>query len=93
MKFSIIATALAGISLLSTSAAAETPVERGEYLVQGPAGCGNCHTPLGPNGPVMDQDLGGRLVEKNEAFTAYAPNITPGGPSASWTDAELGRRG
>ncbi|MFN3936298.1 MAG: c-type cytochrome [Gemmobacter sp.] len=70
-------------------AGAETAVERGEYLVQGPAGCGNCHTPLGPEGFVWDQDLGGRLVEENEMFAAYAPNITPGGRVAEWSDAEL----
>lgn len=77
--------------VLATAAFAETPVERGEYLVEGPMGCGNCHTPFGPNGPAMDQHLGGRLVEDNEMFTAYAMNITPGGTPASWTDAELGR--
>ena len=49
-------------------------VERGEYLVTGPAGCGNCHTPLGAEGPDFSKALGGRLVDKNPAFTAYAPN-------------------
>lgn len=66
-------------------------VERGEYLVTGPAGCGNCHTPFGPQGPLMEQALGGRLVEKTEAFTAYAPNITPAGRIADWSDEELAR--
>ncbi len=81
-----------GVLVLSVvSAAAETPEERGAYLVQGPAGCGNCHTPLGPEGPVWSMDLGGRLVEDSPAFTAYAPNITPGGPIADWSDAELAR--
>lgn len=31
--------------LLSEIAVAETPSERGAYLVRGIAGCGNCHTP------------------------------------------------
>jgi len=66
-------------------------VERGEYLVQGPAGCGNCHTPLGPDGFVMEQDLAGRLVEKNDQFTAIAPNITPASRVADWSDEELAR--
>lgn len=70
---------------------AETPQERGEYLVRGIAGCGNCHTPLGPTGPVEGQELAGRLVEKNEAFTAIAPNITPASRIAGWSDAELAR--
>ncbi|PRY24972.1 cytochrome c [Aliiruegeria haliotis] len=73
------------------SAQAETPEERGEYLVRGIAGCGNCHTPMGPDGPLADQELAGRLVEKTEAFTAIAPNLTPAGRIADWTDAELAR--
>lgn len=73
------------------SAHAETPLERGEYLVRGPAGCGNCHTPMGPQGFVAGQELAGRLVEDGMAFTAYAPNITPAGRIAGWTDDELAR--
>ena len=76
--------------VLSTSQAlAETLLERGEYLVRGPMGCGNCHTPLGPDGPVAGQELIGRLVDKNEAFTAIAPNITPASRIAEWSDAQL----
>lgn len=78
-------------AMACSAAQSETLVERGEYLVQGPGGCGNCHTPLGPDGPIWSQDLGGRLVEKNEAFTAYAPNITPASRIAEWSDAELAR--
>lgn len=81
----------AAMLFLLAPAHAETPVERGEYLVRGIAGCGNCHTPLGPDGFVMSQELGGRLVEDIEPFTAYAPNITPGGRVARWSDAELSR--
>ncbi|PZX54458.1 hypothetical protein LX76_02105 [Cereibacter changlensis] len=66
-------------------------LERGEYLVRGPAGCGNCHTPLGPDGPVMDQELSGRLVIELPEFTAVAPNITPASRIAEWSDAELAR--
>lgn len=75
----------------ATHAVAETPLERGEYLVRGPMGCGNCHTPLGPEGPVAGMELSGRLVEDNPAFTAWAPNITPGGPVGEWSDEDLAR--
>lgn len=85
------AQAAAALLIGAASAAAEPSVERGAHLVQGPMGCGNCHTPIGPNGFVMEQDLGGRLVEQNEAFTAIAPNITPGSRVAGWSDAELAR--
>ncbi len=75
----------------SSASMAETQLERGEYLVRGIAGCGNCHTPLGPDGFDMNLELAGRLVEQNEAFTAVAANITPAGRISGWSDAELKR--
>jgi hypothetical protein len=33
----------------------------------------------------------GRVVEESPAFTAVAPNITPAGEVAAWSDAELAR--
>ncbi|MFH5773675.1 cytochrome C [Paracoccus sp. NGMCC 1.201697] len=80
-----------GVLSAANPAAAAPSVERGEYLVQGPAGCGNCHTPIGPQGFDTSHDLSGRLVDKNPAFTAIAPNITPAGRVAGWSDAELSR--
>jgi mono/diheme cytochrome c family protein len=44
---------------------------------------------MGPEGFVPGMAQGGRLVEQNEAFTAIAPNITPGGRVAGWSDAEF----
>lgn len=75
----------------ATSAAAEPSLERGTYLVEGPAACGNCHTPLGPNGFVEGAELSGRLVDESPAFTAIAANITPAGRVAEWSDEELAR--
>lgn len=80
---------LAAMLLAAGPAVAEPSVERGEYLVQGPMGCGNCHTPLGPEGPMMEMDFAGRVVEDTPAFTAIAGNITPGGAVAGWSDAEV----
>ncbi len=88
MKSTILAVLLLGTA---TVGFAEISVERGEYLVRGPAGCGNCHTPQGPNGPDMSNELGGFLVEKNAQFEAWAANITPGGRVAGWSDTELAR--
>ncbi len=90
MKRLIAAAALAAASGVGV-AEAQPSVERGEYLVRGIAGCGNCHTPMGPQGFVMEQELAGRLVEDGPPFTAYAPNITPAGRIAEWSDAELAR--
>ena len=85
-----LALALASLVWCGT-ASAETPLERGAYLVNSVAACGNCHTPFGPNGPDMTRKLSGRLVEKNPAFDAYAPNITPDEKTGigSWTDAQI----
>lgn len=63
-------------------------IERGRYLVEGPMGCGNCHSPKGPGAA---DDLSGALVEDNPAFTAIAGNITPASHIAGWSDAELAR--
>jgi mono/diheme cytochrome c family protein len=83
--------ALAAGSLAVGSANAAPSVERGDYLVNSIAACGSCHTPLGPEGYVATQELGGRLVEETPAFTAIAPNITPAGRVKDWTDAELAK--
>ena len=70
---------------------AATPVERGAYLVQGPMGCGNCHTPMGPEGPMAGMDLAGTLILDQDGIKAYSANITPGGRVAEWSDAELAK--
>ena len=79
------------VTFSATAALAEPSLERGTYLVEGPAACGNCHTPQGPEGPIAAMYLGGMMVEKNEMFTAIAANITPGSRVADWSDAELAR--
>ena len=77
------------LPILWSSAAFPAPsVERGEYLVTGPAACGNCHTPFDEEGP-LSRPLGGGLVIDIPPFTAYASNITPAGRIADWTDDEL----
>ena len=80
----------AALCVAASIACAETPVERGEYLVRGPMSCGNCHTPQGPSGPDMTKELaGGGPVIDEAMIKAYAPNITPAGEIAGWSDAEL----
>ena len=78
--------ALVATAILSTAAFAETAVERGRYLVEGPAACGNCHSPKGPDAPP----LAGFLIREYN-FSTYAHNITPGSRIAGWTDEELAR--
>lgn len=80
------------LGVVASAAVAETQLERGEYLVRGPMGCGNCHTLQGPEGPDMSKELaGGQLIIDDEMMQAYSPNITPAGPVGQWSDAELAR--
>lgn len=83
--------ALALFGLGSAGASAAPSLERGDYLVNTIMGCGNCHTPQGPEGPIPGMELTGQLVDKSEAFTAVAANITPAGRVKDWSDAELAR--
>jgi mono/diheme cytochrome c family protein len=67
-------------------------VERGEYLVQGIAGCGNCHTPRNGDGSLIpDRQFAGAFVIDEPAFTAYAPNITPDRETGigTWSDEQI----
>ncbi len=73
------------------SAFAETLLERGEYLVRGPMGCGNCHTPMDANGFTALMELAGRVVEETAEYTAIAPNITPASRVSGWSDVELAK--
>ena len=86
IAFTLIAVAFA------TSAAAQTPIERGRYLVETIAGCGNCHTPQGPNGPLAGKTLaGGNIVHEDERITGIAANITQDRETGigAWTDDEI----
>ena len=77
---------------LAFPVAAQTPVERGKYLVESIAGCGNCHTPQGPNGPVMNRALsGGPPMVEGKLFTAQPSNLTSDRQTGlgRYTDAEL----
>lgn len=81
------------IAMVCTAMAsdAETPLERGAYLVEGPMACGNCHTPKGPEGPIADREMAGGFVIEMPEFVVHVPNISPGSRIATWSDAELAR--
>ena len=87
---------VAGAWLLAAlnCAYAETPVERGAYLVKSIMACGNCHTPRDAEGkPIEAQALSGGFTFNTPPFVATAPNITPDIETGigSWTDAEIKR--
>lgn len=79
----------------AATAAAETPVERGRYLVESIAGCGNCHTPRGPGGVfAAGKELaGGFVVVDIKEFRAIASNITSDKETGigNWTDAQIAK--
>ena len=67
-------------------------VERGKYLVNGPAACGNCHTQRGPNLlPITSKFLAGGEKITAPIFVAYSRNITPDKDTGigTWSDAQI----
>jgi len=85
--------ALGFVALVSTvtAAHAQTPVERGRYLVDTIMTCHNCHTPMGPNGPQFDKALSGGLRFNEPPFDVTASNITPDPETGvgSWSDSAI----
>lgn len=80
--------------LLASSVApafAETPVERGSYLVGSVMTCHNCHTPRGPEGLDFSRALSGGLLFDEPPFKVTGSNITPDRETGigKWSDAEL----
>ena len=63
-------------------------IERGQYLVEGPGHCGECHTPRNPiGGFVGDAWLSGAQNPEGEGVI---PNLTPGGKSISgWSASDI----
>lgn len=75
------------------SSSAQTPLDRGNYLVNGVLTCGNCHTPRGPGGVfAMDKQLSGGPQEwDTPAFKVKGANITPDRETGigNWTEAQI----
>ena len=89
MRNLVILGLVAAAGVTAGAAQAAPSAERGDYLVNTIAACGNCHTPQGPEGPMMDKALTGMVVEQTEQYTAIAPNITPAARVKDWSDAEF----
>src|ERR1700745_3663336 len=85
--------ALGLIALLSVPAAAlaQTPLDRGRYLVDTIMTCPTWPPPMGPNGPRFDKALSGGLRFDEPPFDVTASNITPDRETGigNWTDAEI----
>lgn len=68
-------------------AAADDKVKRGQFLVEGPGHCGECHTPRNALGGFQsDRWLAGG---PNPEGKGSIPDITPGGTVKSWSESDL----
>ncbi len=67
---------------------ADQKVKRGQYLVEGPGHCGECHTPRDILGGLKTAEwLGGAPNPEGKGFV---PDITPGGKDVgSWSAADI----
>ena len=71
---------------------AQTPVERGKYLVNTILTCQNCHTPKGERGaPIYERDLSSGLEFDEPPFKVTASNITQDKETGigNWSDADI----
>lgn len=62
-------------------------INRGAYLVEGPAHCGECHSPRNAFGAIRS----GKLLSGAAIDGFYAPNLTPDRETGlgSWTQADI----
>jgi mono/diheme cytochrome c family protein len=77
--------------VIGSAARADTPIERGNYLVNTIMTCGNCHSPKGPPEAVAGRDFSGGLRFDAPPFDVTAPNITPDKETGigTWSAADL----
>jgi mono/diheme cytochrome c family protein len=83
---------LAGlVATLGMANAQSALVKRGDYLVNTIMTCGNCHTPKGPQGDIMDKAFSGFLQFDEPPFKVTASNITQDKETGigNWTDAQI----
>jgi mono/diheme cytochrome c family protein len=78
-------------AVIAGAAYADTPLERGSYLVNTIMTCGNCHSPKGPPNVVAGKDFSGGLRFESPAFDVTAPNITPDKDTGigTWSAADI----
>jgi mono/diheme cytochrome c family protein len=82
-KFLMSAAACCGLAILPLRA--ETPLERGKYLVDNVGMCGDCHTPMAKGAPVESKHLKGSMLnmqpmQEVPGWRKAAPDITGGSP-------------
>ena len=92
IALSLIAALFATMCLQPATAQDAALVARGDYLVNGAAACGNCHTPRGPD-LIADQAkfLSGGRKFTSPVFVVYARNITQDKDTGigTWNEAQI----
>jgi mono/diheme cytochrome c family protein len=93
MKFRTSVLAVIVLGCFSSAASAETPTERGAYLVTTIGACGNCHSPRDAEGKVVADKMlaGGNELDVPGLGHIIIPNITPDRETGigKWTDAQI----
>src|SRR5271166_1362620 len=76
---------------IASMASAETPLERGSYLVNTIMTCGNCHSPKGSPEAIAGKDFSGGLSWDEPPFKVTASNITQDKDTGigAWSDADI----
>jgi mono/diheme cytochrome c family protein len=79
------------VAVFASAAAAQTPLERGKYLMSSIVACGNCHTQNTPQGPMPGMEFAGGTKFQEGFGISYASNITPDPETGigKWTDAQI----
>ncbi|MBX3575886.1 MAG: cytochrome c [Rhizobiaceae bacterium] len=74
--------------VVTLAADATDAARRGQYLVEGPGHCGECHTPRTfDGGPRKAEWLAGAAAAEGSGFV---PNITPGDDGiGAWSESEI----
>jgi len=95
MSKTTMAAALAAACAVAGPASAagdDALVKRGEYLVNGPAACSNCHATRAADFSVVPgREFAGGFHIVDPAFDVYTANITPDKATGigDWTDAQI----
>jgi mono/diheme cytochrome c family protein len=76
---------------IAEPALSETLLDRGSYLVNGIANCGNCHSPRQAGGTLSGPALSGGNAIFALGVTAYPPNLTPDLETGlgRWTEEQI----
>jgi mono/diheme cytochrome c family protein len=83
---------IAVLTITGTAIAfADSPLDRGAYLVNTIMTCANCHSPKGPPAATAGKDFSGGLSWDEPPFKVTAPNITQDKETGigTWSEAEI----